>query len=75
MPKSAAANRSKTSPRVITISMPARRAARRSRVQVEGVGQRDADQHVVRCDAGVEELEGAVLGGFDGDDVAGLAGQ
>ena len=35
-----------------------------------GVGQRDADELVVRSDGCVEELEDAVLGRFDGGDVA-----
>jgi hypothetical protein len=35
----------------------------------------DANEFVVWRDGGVEELESAVLGGFDGGDVAGLAGE
>ena len=43
--------------------------------KVEGVVAGDGDQHVVGQDAGVQKLEGAVLGGFDGGDVAGQAGE
>jgi hypothetical protein len=43
--------------------------------QPRAIVGRDGDQHVVGQHAGVEELEGAVLGGFDGSDVAGQAGQ
>lgn len=38
---------------------------------MEGVVAGDVDQHVVRQDGGVEELKEAVLGGFDGGDIAG----
>jgi hypothetical protein len=48
---------------------------RREHAEGVGVGQRDADEHVVWRDGGVEELEGAVLGGFDGGDVARLVCQ
>ena len=43
----------------------------------QGVGilKGDGDQHVVRQDGRVQELEGAVLGGFDGGDVARQAGE
>ena len=45
----------------------------REHAQCERIVHRDGDQHVVRQDAGAEELEGAVFGGFDGGDVAGQA--
>jgi hypothetical protein len=42
---------------------------------MERVGQADRDQHVVRQDAAIEKLKDAVLGRFDGDDVALEIGQ
>lgn len=35
-----------------------------------GIVQGDGDEHVVRQDAGVQKLEGAVFGGFDRGDIA-----
>jgi hypothetical protein len=40
-----------------------------------GVVEGDGNEHVVRRDAGVEELENAMLGSFDGGDIARQAGQ
>ncbi len=43
--------------------------------EVEGVVEGDGNQFVVGQDGRVEELEGAVLGGFDGGDIARQAGE
>jgi hypothetical protein len=42
---------------------------------MKGIVSRDRDQLVVGQNFGVEELEDAVLGGFDGGDVAGETGE
>ena len=43
--------------------------------KIEGDVAGNGNQHVVGQDADVQELEGAVLDGFDGCDVAGQGGE
>ena len=47
----------------------------REGAQMEGLVRADCNQHVVRDDGRVEELEDAMLGGLDCGDIAGQTGE